>query len=107
MAISLSDVDSACDRIHNLVQTSGLHFVINQTPWSSYITVRRKFINPGAHDVKIMSTETVRADQLKAIQERNEQLEHKVSEVEYEHAKLEDEYLNAKEKYQKAIDNLH
>ena len=103
MAISLSDVDSACDRIHNLVQTSGLHFVINQTPWSSYITVRRKFINPGTHDVKIMSTETVRADQLKAIQERNEQLEHKVSEVEYEHAKLEDEYLNAKEKYQKDI----
>ena len=31
------------NRIHDAVQRSGLHFVINQTPFSSYITIRRKF----------------------------------------------------------------
>ena len=31
------------NRIHDVVQKSGLHFVINQTPFSSYITIRRKF----------------------------------------------------------------
>ena len=46
MAIS-NEANIACDRIHNLIQKSGLHFIINQTPWSSYITIRRKFVTPG------------------------------------------------------------
>jgi chromosome segregation ATPase len=33
-----------CNQIHNLVQNSGLHFMINQTPHSSYIPIRRRFI---------------------------------------------------------------
>ena len=32
--------------IHDVIQESGLHFVINQTPFSSYITIRKKLINP-------------------------------------------------------------
>ena len=39
-------VNSMCNSIHNLIQSSGLHYVINQTPWSSYITIRKKFIDP-------------------------------------------------------------
>ena len=35
-----------CNSIQNLIQSSGLHYVINQTPWSSYITLRKKFIDP-------------------------------------------------------------
>ena len=81
MALSISDVNSACDRIHSLVQMSGLHFIINQTPWSSYITIRRKFVNPGAYDVtKTKPTEPAIIDQLK---ERNKNLELKVAELEY------------------------
>ena len=36
-----------CNQIHNLIQDSGLHFVINQTPHSSYITIRKRFMDPG------------------------------------------------------------
>ena len=39
-------VNSMCNSIHSLIQSSGLHYVINQTPWSSYITLRKKFIDP-------------------------------------------------------------
>ena len=39
-------VTKLCNNIHNLVERSGLHFRINQTPFSSYITIRKKLINP-------------------------------------------------------------
>ena len=38
-----------CNSIQNLIQSSGLHYVISQTPWSSYITLRKKFIDSN-HD---------------------------------------------------------
>ena len=41
-------VKQVCQEIHNLVEESGLHFCINQTPFSSYITLRKKFIKPEA-----------------------------------------------------------
>ena len=41
-------VKQVCQEIHNLVEESGLHFSIKQTPFSSYITLRKKLINPGA-----------------------------------------------------------
>ena len=93
MAIHISDVNTVCDEIHNLVQMSSLHFVINQTPWFSYITIRRKFVIPGAYDVKIKSPETVVTNQLK---ERNKQLEHKLAEVELELEEIIEELINEK-----------
>ena len=41
--MAMSNVNLTCARIHDMIQNSGLNFVINQTPWSSYITIRRKF----------------------------------------------------------------
>ena len=77
MATSISDVNTVCNQIRNIVQTSGLHFIINQTPWFSYITVRRKFLNPGAYNVKVNSPPTViMTDSMK---EKNEELEHKLA----------------------------
>ena len=32
-----------CEKIHDCVKTSNLDFVIQQTPYSSYITIRKKF----------------------------------------------------------------
>ena len=32
------------NKIHEAVQASGLHFVIKRTPFSSYITIRQKFV---------------------------------------------------------------
>ena len=97
----ISDVNTVCDKIHNLVQMSGLHFVINQTPWSSYITIRRKFVNPGAYDVKVKSPETVVTNQLR---ERNKELEHKLAEVELALAEIEEEFTTEKEKYDTKTD---
>ena len=104
MALSISDVNSACDRIHSLVQMSGLHFIINQTPWSSYITIRRKFVNPGAYDVKTKPTETALIDQLK---ERNKNLELKVTELEYLLEELEEESKSEKENHETNVEHLN
>ena len=35
-----------CNQIHNTVEKSGLHYNINQTPFSSYITIKKKLLNP-------------------------------------------------------------
>ena len=32
-------------QIYDLIQTSGLHFLINSTPFSSYITIRKQLVN--------------------------------------------------------------
>ena len=103
MTISNSDVNKVCDEIHSLVQMSGLHFVINQTPWSSYITIRRKLVSPGACNVKVKSPETVVINELK---ERKEQLEHKLAHVEFTLAEIEEAFNKEKEKYKKSVDNL-
>ena len=99
MAISYSDVNKVCDEIHNLVQMSGLHFVINQTPWSSYIPIRRKFVISGACNVKLKSPETVVSYELK---ERKEQQ----ADVEFTLAEIEEAFNIEKEKYKKSVDNL-
>ena len=101
---SISDVNSVCDRIHSIVQMSGLHFIINQTPWSSYITIRRKFVSPGAYNAKIKSNETAMIDQLK---ERNKHLENKVAELEFQLVELEKKSKNEKDHYKKNVEHLH
>ena len=40
------------NKIHDVVQNSGLHFVINRTPFSSYITIRQKFVSN--HETKML-----------------------------------------------------
>ena len=43
---AMAHVNSMISKIHDVIQTSGRHFLINQTPWSSYITIRKKFVDP-------------------------------------------------------------
>ena len=66
MCTTLSEVNSVLNIIHDVVQKSGLHFVINQTPWSSYITIRKKFTSPGfyAGDENLKDKETIVNDEL-------------------------------------------
>ena len=104
MALSISDVNSACDRIHSLVQMSGLHFLINQTPWSSYITIQRKFVNPGAYNVKTKPAESAIIDQPK---ERTKKLELKVAELEYHLEELEEESKSEKENHEKNVEHFN
>ena len=109
MTTSISNIQSVCDRIHTLVQTSGLHFMINQTPWSSYITIRRKFINPGAY--KSTGTDVNEqleiSEQLKALKERNNQLEKKLADVEVELVEREEESIKTKKEYEKTVHHLN
>ena len=102
--MTMSDVNSVCERIHSLVQMSGLHFNINQTPWSSYITIRRKFVSPGSYDVKTMCTESVVMEQLK---EKIKQLEHKLAGAEFQLEELEEKFANEQEKHEKTINLLN
>ena len=101
---SISDVNAVCDRIHSIVQMSGLHFIINQTPWSSYITIRRKFVSPGAYNAKTTATETAMIDQLK---EENKHLEHKVTELEFQFVEHEKKLKNEKHNYKKNVELLN
>ena len=71
-----NDPNSVCMTIHNLIQTSGLHFIINQTPWSSYITIRKKFIGRGAVASNLCNDETkMFIDQIKSLEKKLENLE--------------------------------
>ena len=69
-------------KIHDLIQESGLHFVINQTPFSSYITIRKKLINP---QIKVPENKAVAALKLKL-----EDLKQKVKTLEDEKGDLEE-----------------
>jgi myosin heavy subunit len=79
-----SVVKEICDKINNTVLNSGLHFIINQTPFSNYITIRKKFsrhpqINLAAPDLKLRNDVTQNLDSFKDTSEelggKNRQLE--------------------------------
>ena len=102
------DVNSVCNQIHDLVQTSGLHFVINQTPWSSFITIRRKFINPKHVPVIQPPTEaTFCTDNLTRMTEINKQLVVKNVGLEEALASVEEEHRAAALKNEDTRENLH
>ena len=49
-----SVVKEICDKINNKVLIYGLHFIINQTPFSNYITIRHPPINLAAPEVALV-----------------------------------------------------
>ena len=75
MSTALSEVNSVLNCIHNVIQKSGLHFIINQTPWSSYITIRKKFTSPGSYGDNLKDMESVVVDELTAMDESKKQIE--------------------------------
>ena len=44
-AMATGYVNRTLYQIYDLIQTSGLHFLINSTPFSSYITIRKQLVN--------------------------------------------------------------
>ena len=103
-AMALNDANLACSQIHNLVQSSGLHFVINQTPWSSYITLRKKFIKPSALS-KV--SDDVGSEELTALRRMNKYLEEKLTNAQIQLVTVEDEYKSEKVKWEEIIENMH
>ena len=99
----MAEVNSVLNNIHYVVQKSGLHFIINQTPWSSYITIRKKFTNPEAYDDISKDIKTVETETLKA---RNKQTEEKLQQVEMESNKVEEELKVVRKNYEKTVAHL-
>lgn len=100
-----TNVNRVCNQIHELVQSSGLHFVINQTTWSSYITIRRKFVDPkSAHDVK---SSVAVYDELVDLREKNKLLENRVNDLERELVDTQEEDTTIENRAKETIKNLH
>ena len=94
---SFYDVNTVCNNIHNLIQSSGLHFVINQTPWSSYITIRKKSIGP--HLAAKPAPE--------GCIEENEKLKEQIITLENALANIEEDAKVEEQRSKQLIDNLH
>merc|ERR1712098_755184 len=88
MTMTMADVDASLTNIHDVIQKSGLHFVLTQTPWSSYITIRRKFTNAR---YTVNSNLNVTNDELKSMNVKNQQLEQRLVQIEVEKVGLEEE----------------
>ena len=105
---SSQTVNSVCNQIHDLIQSSGLHFVINQTPWSSFITIRRKFINPNhAPVVKPRIDSVFCTENFTRIAETNKQLQARNVLLEEALANLEEEQRAAVLQNEDTRENLH
>ena len=79
-------ISEICDKIHNVIKSSKLDFAIQQTPYSSYVTIRRKVQKnvtlEALFDTNIKNEETVNfnlKERLKAQEEENKEL---ISQVE-------------------------
>ena len=94
---SFYDVNTVCNNIHNLIQSSGLHFVINQTPWSSYITIRKKSIGP--HLAAKPAPE--------GCIEENEKLKEQIITLENALVNIEEDAKVEEQRSKQLIDNLH
>ena len=99
---SSTDVNSVLNKIHDLIQSSGLHFIINQTPWTSYITIRRKFVYPRDSPVK-----PTNIDELFDLREENKQLKSRVRDLNEALVDTEEEFKIHENKAKVTVENLH
>ena len=95
----LNDVNLVCNTIHNVIQSSGLHYQTNQTPWSIYITIRKKFIDPSS-PFKLNSTNL-------DLSEKNKQLELKIAALENALVDTDEENRVTESRVKESVDNLH
>ena len=101
MAASTS-ANVVCSRIHDFIQASGLHYIINQTPWSSYITIRKKFVHSDG-----LVSDHVEHDDTQTILAENKQLKEKLVKIDLDVVTTEEETKVANHQHQKIVDSLH
>ena len=75
-----SSANKICDNIHEYVKNSNLDFYIQETPYSSYITIRKKFVSKGVSEY----SDSLALGNVKHLEERNRQLEKKLADVKLE-----------------------
>ena len=106
--MTMADVDSTLTRIHDVIQNSGLHFKLTQTPWSSYIIIRRKFTNTRyTVNSNLNVNEAMTSDELKSMNVKNQQMEQRLAQIEVEKVELEEEFKVLEQNYSKTVDHLH
>lgn len=90
--MATSYVNKTLNEIHNLIQTSGLHYVINSTPFSSYITIRKKLQNDEQIPHKDAATSL-------AVTQRNNlaDIKEKLATIKSRNASLEEALVRAEE----------
>ena len=83
MAAVNQSANLVCNQIQSVIQNSGLHFSIIQTPFSSYITIRRKFINPESPMHNIFENTTgVEKSESNQLRQELDRISHKKTELE-------------------------
>ena len=76
-----------CSEISNYIRKSNLHFIAQETPWSLYLTIRKKFINEAKCKNTVSSSEK---ELIKSEMENNELKKH-LNALQLEHTNLEHE----------------
>ena len=89
-----------CNHIHDVIQSSGLYFVINQTPFSSYITIRKKIIGQISVNLSEVDKLEVEVD----IAELKE-LQNKYSDLLCAHNELSKQYESIKVAFENEIED--
>ena len=97
------DANFSCERIHNFIHSSGLHYIINQTPWSSYITIRKKLRAPA---IAVEPSVDELSEEMRIIRERNKYLENKLEIVQQELLNAEEKNVKEKHDSEIKVDNL-
>ena len=118
-----SSAQYACGQILFGLKKSNLNYVIKETPYSAYITIRKKFIKEVGENVLNNSNDFKTVDTIKELKEENgnlkqenalqviefEELEIKFEKLDIENRRLEDEVndlYEAKQKVTKEFDSV-
>ena len=93
-------------KIHDVIQESGLHYAINQTPFSSYISIRKKLICPQstAPENRVESTIEI---EVEVLEKKVKTLEEEKGELEELCALKEEEALVGERDLKNRLSNLH
>ena len=89
-----------CDQVLQTLKYSNLNFVVQETPFSAYITIRKSFISGKISSCE--SSETSSTSSVKKIAEKNKVLETRVSELEEDNENYAKELHNISLKLEKA-----
>ena len=107
-----NSTDFACGQILYSLKMSKLNYVVKETPYSAYVTIRKRFIKEcenitGNNDDAVKATDDL--SQLSSLKEKNKDLEKRIAmaKVDFEEMEIKIESLEKKNsKYDELVENL-
>ena len=70
-----SIVQNVCDEVLHCIRTSNLHFSLQETPFSLYVTLRKKLVSDDIDHIKVLSEKKKLQTELAATKNMCESLE--------------------------------